>query len=115
MTDESSFGLRPTPKLWIPTASRAPAIGHQNAIQGFREEEIIDVISKSFPEHFLPILKGLSSGKPDVTVSRLIDMSPRTFSRKVAELLAYLGVETRFQAGMEVAHRWMWSTSQRRV
>jgi hypothetical protein len=103
------------PRLWIPTASRAPATGRRNAIPGVREEYIIDVIAKSFPEQFLPILKGLSWGKSDVTVSRLIDMSPRTFSRKVAELLAYLDVETRFQAGMEVAHRWMLSADQRRA
>lgn len=100
--------------LWIPTASRLPAVGRQSTVPGLREEDI-DVIVKCFPEEFLPVLKGLSWGKSDVTTSRLIDMSPRTFSRKVAELLAYLGVETRFQAGMEVAHRWIWSSDQRRM
>jgi hypothetical protein len=103
------------PRLWVPAALRASAISRQNALPGARDQEIIDVMAKSFPEQFLPILKGLSLGKSDVTVSRLIDMSPRTFSRKVAELLDYLGVETRFQAGMEVAHHWMLSANQRKA
>lgn len=60
------------------------------------------------PVQILPILEELISGDTDVTVSRRLSMSPRTFSRRVAELLDYLGVNTRFQAGMEVAlHGWV--------
>lgn len=60
------------------------------------------------PVQMLPILEELISGDTDVTVSRRLSMSPRTFSRRVAELLDYLGVNTRFQAGMEVAlHGWV--------
>lgn len=33
-------------------------------------------------------------------------MSPRTYSRRVAELLEYLGVATRFQGGAEITLRW---------
>jgi len=57
------------------------------------------------PVHLLSILEELLSGDTDVTVSRRLSISPRTFSRRVAELLVYLGVNTRFQAGMEVALR----------
>jgi hypothetical protein len=57
------------------------------------------------PVHLLSILEELLSGDTDVTTSRRLNMSPRTFSRRVAELLDYLGVNTRFQAGMEVALR----------
>jgi hypothetical protein len=95
------------PRLWSPTASRALTVGRQNTTAGVRAGDIADVAAMFLPEELLPIVKGLSLGKPDVTVSRLLDMSPRKFSRKVAELLAYLEVETRFQAGAEVAHRWM--------
>jgi len=42
-------------------------------------------------------------GQTDVTASRRLNMSPRTFSRRVAELLDYLGVETRFQGGVKIA------------
>ena len=103
-------GLR---RVWIPTASRAPTAGRQNTTIGIREVNITDIAAMSLPEELLPIVKGLSLGKPDVAVSRLLDMSPRTFSRRVAELLAYLEVETRFQAGAEVAHRWMLSVNLR--
>lgn len=57
------------------------------------------------PAHMMPILEELLSGDTDVTVSRRLAMSPRTYSRRVAELLDYLGVNTRFQAGMEMALR----------
>lgn len=96
------------PRLGVPRASRVPVVGRQNAITAIREEvEITNPVAMFIPERLLPIVKGLSLGKPDVTVSRLLEMSPRTFSRKVAELLAYLEVETRFQAGAEVAYRWL--------
>lgn len=57
------------------------------------------------PSHLLSILEELLTGDTDVTMSRRLNMSPRTFSRRVAELLDYLGVSTRFQAGMEIAAR----------
>jgi hypothetical protein len=57
------------------------------------------------PMQMLCILEELLSGDTDVTVSRRLSMSPRTFSRRVAELLDYLGVNTRFQAGLQVALR----------
>jgi DNA-binding NarL/FixJ family response regulator len=86
--------------------------GHrQDAVAGVREAAIAGVAAMSLPEEFLPIVKGLSLGKSDVTVSRLLDMSPRTFSRRVAELLAYLEVETRFQAGVVVAQHLILSAS----
>ncbi|HEY2575438.1 MAG TPA: hypothetical protein VGI74_03940 [Streptosporangiaceae bacterium] len=60
------------------------------------------------PGHLLVILEELLTGDTDVTMSRRLNMSPRTFSRRVAELLDYLGVNTRFQAGMQVAlHGWV--------
>jgi hypothetical protein len=52
-----------------------------------------------------PILEELVNGDTDITTSRRLSMSPRTYSRRVAELLSYLGVRTRFQGGMEVALR----------
>lgn len=57
------------------------------------------------PIELLSIMEELLSGDTDVTVSRRLNMSPRTYSRRVAELLDYLGVNSRFQAGMEVALR----------
>jgi hypothetical protein len=57
------------------------------------------------PAYLQPILEELLRGDTDVTTSRRLSMSPRTYSRRVAELLTYLGVRTRFQGGMEVALR----------
>lgn len=55
------------------------------------------------PPHLVPILEALMGGQTDVAASRRLNMSPRTFSRRVAELLDYLGVETRFQGGVKIA------------
>jgi hypothetical protein len=99
-------------QLWVP-APRAPTAGRPDTGMGIREATLADVVVISLPEQFVPIAKGLALGKPDVTISRLLDMSPRSFSRRVAEFLAYLGVETRFQAGMEVMHRRMSSAEPR--
>jgi hypothetical protein len=116
MPNAGNFGMSPAgdglPSLWIPTASGVLTVGRQNTT-GVRDDGITDIDAMSLPEELLPIVKGLSLGKSDVTVSRLLEMSPRSFSRRVAELLAYLEVETRFQAGVVVAHRWMLSANPR--
>jgi hypothetical protein len=63
------------------------------------------VVMEPVPEHLWPVLEQLVVGATDLTASRRLNMSPRTFSRRVAELLESLGVETRFQGGAEVALR----------
>ncbi|MHA6801584.1 helix-turn-helix transcriptional regulator [Bounagaea algeriensis] len=47
------------------------------------------------------ILSLLASGATDETIGRLMGYSPRTAHRRVRDLVARLGVETRFQAGMQ--------------
>lgn len=47
------------------------------------------------------ILSLLASGATDDTIGRLMGFSPRTAHRRVRELVTRLGVETRFQAGMQ--------------
>lgn len=57
------------------------------------------------PEHLVPVVQQLLTGATDLTASRQLGLSPRTYSRRVSELLEYLGVESRFQAGVEAARR----------
>ena len=57
------------------------------------------------PEHLVPVLEQLVQGGTDLTASRRLKVSPRTFSRRVAELLDYLHVQTRFQCGAEIVQR----------
>ncbi|HEY0697332.1 MAG TPA: hypothetical protein VGD43_05925 [Micromonospora sp.] len=57
------------------------------------------------PAHLAPILAQLLTGATDVTASQRLGMSPRTFSRRVSELLDYLGVMSRFQAGVAAVNR----------
>ncbi|KQS71362.1 hypothetical protein ASG41_20100 [Modestobacter sp. Leaf380] len=46
------------------------------------------------------MLEQLLTGATDHTASQRLGLSPRTFSRRVSELLEHLGVLSRFQAGV---------------
>lgn len=51
------------------------------------------------------LLPALASGETDEVACRRLGISPRTYSRRVAELLTALGVQNRFQAGVEATRR----------
>ncbi|TCC44980.1 response regulator transcription factor [Kribbella capetownensis] len=57
------------------------------------------------PPHLAVILPALASGAPDEVAAPRLGLSPRTYSRRVAELLKVLGVHSRFQAGAEAIRR----------
>lgn len=57
------------------------------------------------PRHLPPVLRTLTSGLPDEAAARTLKLSPRTYSRRVSELIEVLGVRSRFQAGHEAARR----------
>lgn len=69
----------------------------------------------SLPAHLWPVLEQLLIGAPDVTACRRLNMSPRTFSRRVAELLECLGVQTRFQGGAEAVRRGLVPAGQQQL
>lgn len=60
---------------------------------------------RPLPEPLHMVLLQLLSGATDQTASNRLGISPRTYSRRVSELLGHLGVESRFQAGAEVVRR----------
>jgi DNA-binding CsgD family transcriptional regulator len=51
------------------------------------------------------LLQQLASGAQDEQVARRLGLSLRTVRRRVAEVMAELGAESRFQAGVEAARR----------
>jgi DNA-binding transcriptional ArsR family regulator len=51
------------------------------------------------------LLEMLALGAKDEQIGRALGMSLRTVRRRIAELLAELGVDSRFQAGMEIVRR----------
>ncbi len=57
------------------------------------------------PPHLAVILAALADGEPDDMTSRRLGLSPRTYSRRIAELTTFFGVHTRFQIALEAARR----------
>ncbi|WP_300010184.1 hypothetical protein [Pseudonocardia sp.] len=51
------------------------------------------------------VLRALGGGSTDECAARELNMSTRTYRRRVAELMARLGASSRFQAGMLAASR----------
>jgi DNA-binding CsgD family transcriptional regulator len=51
------------------------------------------------------LLEMLAAGAKDEQISRALGLSLRTVRRRIADLMAELGVDSRFQAGMEVVRR----------
>ncbi|MGW7428903.1 helix-turn-helix transcriptional regulator [Streptomyces sp. NPDC054861] len=51
------------------------------------------------------LLSLMASGMKDRTIARTLGVTERTVGRRLTELMAELGVETRFQAGVQAAHR----------
>ncbi|MBZ5735679.1 LuxR C-terminal-related transcriptional regulator [Nocardioides sp. TRM66260-LWL] len=51
------------------------------------------------------ILEQLAVGAQDDQIARLLGVSLRTVRRRVADVMAELGAESRFQAGVEAVRR----------
>lgn len=51
------------------------------------------------------LLQQLATGEKDEQIARTMKLSLRTVRRRIAELMIELGVDTRFQAGVEAARR----------
>ncbi|WP_436772817.1 DNA-binding response regulator [Yinghuangia sp. YIM S09857] len=60
------------------------------------------------PPYLAPVLACLTEGLTDPAAAARTGLSPRTYARRVSELLTLLGATTRFQAGALAARRgWM--------
>ncbi|MEV0776784.1 DNA-binding response regulator [Streptomyces sp. NPDC050428] len=57
------------------------------------------------PHHLRPVLDAMLCGLTDEAAAARLGMSPRTYSRRVGELLTALGTTSRFRAGAEAARR----------
>lgn len=65
----------------------------------------LDGARDSVPDMREFLLEQLASGAQDEQIARRLGVSLRTVRRRVAELLADLGADSRFQAGVEAARR----------
>ncbi|WP_405617813.1 DNA-binding response regulator [Streptomyces sp. NBC_01508] len=57
------------------------------------------------PSQLRPVLDAMLCGLTDEAAAARLGMSPRTYSRRVGELLTALGTTSRFRAGAEAARR----------
>ncbi|HEY8479372.1 MAG TPA: hypothetical protein VIL71_06020 [Spirillospora sp.] len=60
---------------------------------------------RELPAHLAPVLTCLRDGISDQHAAARLRLSPRTYTRRVSELLTLLGVTSRFQAGAAAARR----------
>jgi hypothetical protein len=81
--------------------------GVAQAADGLRPRDLSFelAVNSSVAAELVPVLYQLLSGVVDATACRQLNMSPRTFSRRVADVLEQLGVATRFQGGAECSRR----------
>lgn len=70
-----------------------------------RAEAVHELGADAHPEMRRLLLEQLASGAQDAQIARRLGLSLRTVRRRVAELLAELGAESRFQAGVEAVRR----------
>ncbi|MFB8351796.1 helix-turn-helix transcriptional regulator [Streptomyces niveus] len=59
----------------------------------------------ALPRQLRPVLDAMLCGLTDEAAAARLGMSPRTYSRRVGELLTALGTTSRFRAGAEAARR----------
>lgn len=90
---------------------RTEAIAHvlRLVVDEFPDERFthrsVRELSAPPPPHLVLVLAELSRGTPDTVACRNLHLSPRTYSRRVAELLDHLGAESRFQGGAQSVRR----------
>ncbi|MET9554770.1 DNA-binding response regulator [Streptomyces sp. NPDC006645] len=89
--------------LWDPATGPAPAdtetgAGSGAAVGGGLETDVL-------PPHLRPVLEAMLCGLTDEAAAARLGMSPRTYSRRVGQLLTALGTTSRFRAGAEAARR----------
>ncbi len=65
----------------------------------------ISTLLREPPHYLAPVLRELFLGSTDCAASRRLCMSSRTYSRRVAELLQHVSVDTRFQCGFVLGTR----------
>ncbi|MFE0041896.1 LuxR C-terminal-related transcriptional regulator [Streptomyces albireticuli] len=61
------------------------------------------------------VIRMLAEGMKDETIARRVGISPRTLSRLISTLLDRLGVQTRFQAAIELSRRGLLGTTTPRT
>lgn len=92
--------------LWLhrdPVVVQALTAAHQALWRGGAVPEAED--GEGPPRHLAPVLEALLAGTTDEVACRRLGLAPRTYSRRLAELLALLGVTSRFQAGAAACRR----------
>jgi hypothetical protein len=99
---------RPRTRYMAERNAEGPAVdGLSPGAAGFYRSgrRVQEMLPPDAPGYLLPIVEALLSGQTDEAACRSLGISPRTFSRRVAELLGHLNVTTRFQGGAELVRR----------
>ncbi|WP_405799208.1 DNA-binding response regulator [Streptomyces sp. NBC_01506] len=91
----------PVGPQWDPSTGPAPAVAEPVPGADFGTGPG----SGALPPQLRPVLDAMLFGLTDEAAAARLGMSPRTYSRRVGELLTALGTTSRFRAGAEAARR----------
>lgn len=103
----SARGNAPDGAPWDPATGPAPVDAETGADSGCRAGVAAGGGPGAgvLPPHLRPVLEAMLCGLTDEAAAARLGMSPRTYSRRVGELLTALGTTSRFRAGAEAARR----------
>lgn len=98
-------GNAPDGPPWDPATGPALVDAETGADSGCRAAAGGGPEAGVLPPHLRPVLEAMLCGLTDEAAAARLGMSPRTYSRRVGELLTALGTTSRFRAGAEAARR----------
>ncbi|MFE3114619.1 helix-turn-helix transcriptional regulator [Streptomyces niveus] len=103
----SARGSAPDGSAWDPATVPVPAGTGTGADPGCPAGAAAGAGPEAgaLPPHLRPVLEAMLCGLTDEAAAARLGMSPRTYSRRVGELLTALGTTSRFRAGAEAARR----------
>ena len=93
-------GVRSYSVVQVPEVVAAVRSLYQATWESAAELETVLDMPPAVDEDGLAILRMLAAGRKDESAARGLRMSVRTYRRRVADLMALLGADSRFQAGV---------------
>lgn len=100
LAGDSSAGVHSYSVIQLPEVVQGVLSLFEAAWRGATDLAVVDAQTATLRRLAPRVLELLASGCKDETAARSLDLGVRTYRRRVAELMAALGADSRFQAGV---------------